>query len=200
YPKNDESAIRQVREIAKRGARFLVFPTTSAWWLTHYAGLRAFLDRSCRRIVDDPQTCVIYALTDTPLDAVQRTSEQPAVEVAVSDTQPPPPAITDERSRSEVPVRLIAFYLPQFHPIAENDAWWGKGFTEWTNVMRARPLFPGHYQPHMPGDLGFYDLRLADTREMQAHLARAHGIHGFCYYHYWFGGKLLLDRPFNEVL
>jgi lipopolysaccharide biosynthesis protein len=96
--------------------------------------------------------------------------------------------------------QLVAFYLPQFHPIAENDAAWGKGFTEWTHVARARPLFPGHYQPHIPADLGFYDLRLAETRLAQAALACRHGISAFCYYHYWMGGRRLLERPFNEVL
>lgn len=97
--------------------------------------------------------------------------------------------------------RIIALYLPQFHPIPENDQWWGPGFTEWTNVAKAKPLFRGHQQPRIPADLGFYDLRLPETRILQADLAREAGIEGFCYYHYWFGnGRQLLERPFNEVV
>ena len=96
--------------------------------------------------------------------------------------------------------RIIAFYLPQYHPFSENDEWWGKGFTEWRNVVKAKPLYRGHYQPHLPADLGFYDLRIPEVREQQADMARTYGVNGFCYYHYWFNGRQLMERPLKEIL
>ncbi len=100
----------------------------------------------------------------------------------------------------EKKLRFLALYLPQFHPIKENNEWWGEGFTEWRNVVKGRPLIMNHYQPHLPKDLGYYDLRLKDTRLAQAQMAKENGIYGFVYYNYWFNGRLLLETPIKKMI
>jgi glycosyltransferase involved in cell wall biosynthesis len=142
-----------------------------------------------RRLASD---AIDRRVVETELERAARTWP-PAAEVIGAPTAGATPAADD------APVRIIAFYLPQFHAIPENDAWWGQGFTEWTNVRRAHANFVGQWQPHEPGELGYYDLTDASVRDAQAKLARQHGVDAFCYYYYWFSGKRLLDRPLIEM-